>query len=387
LSATASDLSRQARPEYTRAVSSRAESPDLARIPSLDGVRGIAILLVLFHHAQQHWPWPPLLHPLAEAGWSGVDLFFALSGFLITGILLRGRGAPRGLAKFWVRRALRIFPPAYATIGLCYWLSTQGAEGFAPQSTETWTWFLLYGGNLYVVAHGWPSIETLAVMWSLAIEEQFYFVWPLVTRWAPRVVIALVAVALVVIGPMFRAWLWPEHRTMSAMSTLGRCDALAMGALLAMAIERPTLRAWIGRFASLLAVPATLATIWMCSLPMEDPEWLSVYRHSLTALGYTTLVAAGAVPSGWLGRWLRVRWLRWLGERSYGIYLLHFMVRPLYARWTDPLLDRGMASSIGWMLTVCACAALSFRLFEKPILGLRDPIERALGLASRPRAS
>jgi peptidoglycan/LPS O-acetylase OafA/YrhL len=351
-----------------------------ARVPSLDGARGIAILLVLLHHGGQMFSTPRLLHPLVWAGWSGVDLFFVLSGFLITGILLRGKGAPRQLASFWVRRALRIFPLAYASLLACFVLSELGAPGMPPMRGETWAWFAFYAGNIYVMTQGWPPIAAISVTWSLAIEEQFYFVWPLVVRFASRWGVAIVALLLFASGPFFRIALWGDYGGMATVFTLARTDPLAVGALLALLLSIPSARFWVSAISGVLFLPCLALTLALATERLPEPEWLWPYRVSVIAIGFAPLVAAAAAPRPWVEKLLGPRWLRWIGERSYGIYLFHYIVGPMFAAWTREWLDGGMASMAGWLASTFALAALSFRAFEQPILSRRSALERRLGL-------
>lgn len=348
-------------------------------------MRGIAVLLVLFHHAGQLWTLPRAIHPLVWAGWSGVDLFFVLSGFLITGILLRGRTGPRPLTTFWARRALRIFPLAYLVLFLCFLASEAGAPGTRPIPGETWAWYALYGGNFHIMAHGWPPIAAMAVTWSLAIEEQFYFVWPLVVRFSPRWLIALVALGLAVLAPLARRWLFEDYGPMATVFTLARTDGLALGALLALALEAPRLRTFVRAGAHVLLAPALVATFALATERLGEPAWLRDYRLTLIAAGYTVLVAAAATALRPLERVLATRWLRWVGARSYGIYLFHYLVAPLYATLTAPWLDGGVASALGWVAVTFALSALSFALYEAPLLALRPALERRLGLRAGAR--
>ena len=182
-------------------------------VPALDGVRGVAILLViLFHHTlmRQQTPLDRVYASIARLGWSGVDLFFVLSGFLITGILCDAKGSPRSYRNFYVRRTLRIFPLYYAfvfftlTIAPWLWPDTPLAEMARAEmrdTSEAWSW--LYLSNiLFALKEGFGH-PNLAVTWSLAIEEQFYLVWPLLVAGLGRHTLmwtcgGLMAVALAV---------------------------------------------------------------------------------------------------------------------------------------------------------------------------------------------
>jgi peptidoglycan/LPS O-acetylase OafA/YrhL len=171
------------------------------RVVALDGVRGIACLLVLVHHSGRGVGASAaagIFNRISAAGWVGVDLFFVLSGFLITELLLEARGRPGGLRRFWLRRACRILPLAYAFLALVFLSPIWRRESWHPALAAEQIWFWSYTNNWLALWR--PSLDhgVLGHFWSLAIEEQFYLVWPIVTLLlAPRY---LARLCLLVLG-------------------------------------------------------------------------------------------------------------------------------------------------------------------------------------------
>ncbi|HEY7898160.1 MAG TPA: acyltransferase, partial [Gemmatimonadaceae bacterium] len=234
----------------------------------LDGLRGIAILLVLIHHfgavmtPASHVDYL-FLHVTGWA-WVGVDLFFVLSGFLITGILLESIDDPRYYRTFYARRALRVFPLYYAfllalsfiilpliRLLAAHGVVSVGAEWLGnPVTRQPQIW--LYLTNHLIAVRGFAAVPAFtAVFWSLAVEEQFYLVWPTVVRHMQREYLLWFAYAAIVVAFCFRVWIhfsgtWSPDA--AYVLTLARMDALAVGAVIAMLVRRPDavvrLRRW-----------------------------------------------------------------------------------------------------------------------------------------------
>lgn len=349
-----------------------------AHAPALDGVRGIAIALVLVHHTKHFFAIPDWFGGLSEAGWSGVDLFFVLSGFLISTILLRGKGRPRQLRTFWARRALRIFPLAYLVLLTLYVGVQVGAPGMLnPIPTETWWWFALYAGNIHITLHGWPPLGGLATVWSLAIEEQYYMVWPLVVRFLPRVVLPLFLLVLVGIAPFTREYVATRYGGPAALVfPLGRADSLAIGGLLAMLVESPRTQHVTLRACRLLALPGLVGGMLIAQLPHADmPTWFPRAQYSLIALAYAPLVAAAVRPGPVLTWLLTPRPLRVLGERSYGVYMWHYMLGPVALTWFGVSPTSSLPGILTWLALVWALASFTYTYFERPILRLKEHFE------------
>src|SRR5215469_3750176 len=203
------------------------------RLPQLDGIRGLAILVVILHNESVKYPFLYLDRIFAN-GWMGVDLFFVLSGFLITGILLNTK-QPKGYFKnFYARRCLRIWPLYYSSIFLMFVIIPflQPSDGqIIFQRSEPWWAYPFYLQN-FLVKNPAAAAGLLGVTWSLAIEEQFYFVWPIIIRSCPRAVLQRIAIGIICASPFLRMFL-SSHAVDLYSNTFSRLDGLMAGALLA----------------------------------------------------------------------------------------------------------------------------------------------------------
>ncbi len=357
----------------------------------LDGLRGLAILGVLCAHFLNRWPGDgPLDRALIAAlglGWAGVDLFFVLSGLLITGILVDTLGGRGWWSSFLVRRALRIFPLYYLALALFGWL------GPALGLIDPWTfgrwgwWYWAYLGNWAFAFQ--QVIPPLSHFWSLAVEEQFYLGWPLVVLAARGRRLAWVAGALFLAGPLLRAWVvygtgWPAGSAYRV--TPGRLDQLALGALLAVSLRdawlRPLLlRAWpalaAGGAAGFLALGLANGPFDMHRAPLE------LWSHTLLGLAFAGLLVAAVATEGTgapLQRLLRARPLQVLGRVSYGVYVLHYFVHLTALAWLGarPWGAALLGDRAGYALYAAlgaggsvALAEVSWRLVERPALSLK----------------
>ena len=211
-------------------------------IPELQGLRGLAVLGVVIYHCHPRLEGTPF-YRASLWGWAGVNLFFVLSGFLITSILLEARGKPRYFRNFYARRALRIWPVYVLVLVVCYlnapWFV--GLPVFEAISTAPWWVYILFLQNLFHLALP-PSIGPT---WSLAIEEQYYFLWAPVVRLLARPwALAVFLGGALIASPLFRmghfGWITPTH-------SLTHLDGIAMGSLLAIGLHtlRLSRRAWL----------------------------------------------------------------------------------------------------------------------------------------------
>ena len=368
--------------------------PQAGFIPALDGLRGIAIIVVMLHHFTYYRPASGidgLIGDVLFFGWTGVDLFFVLSGFLITGILLDTRGSKHYFTTFYARRTLRIFPLYYLVLFLAFVVLPKfpavhavliGQEAGVDLPPQWPYWF--YWTNFSIVDHGWLH-GWLDVGWSLAIEEQFYLVWPLVIWLCPPRLIAPLCGVILLAEPIARIYaresdypsLWVY------LLTWYRLDGLATGALLAVAQRRgllPLLDRWVP-----VVVIAGVAGIIVCTIMGGHTwwwnRWMQQYGYSLIAItAGAMLVSAINRPADSLWpRMLSAGWLRAFGKYSYGLYLIHapvmravreYVFDPLEyetsAPWSAQMLFYGAATAPAFAL-----AWLSWRLFEAPILRLK----------------
>ncbi len=182
-------------------------------LPEVDGLRGLAILLVLWYHApflfrqlpefsaeQTPWSTLGLIGRMSLGGWIGVDLFFVISGFLITLILLRIKDRAGSTLAFWGRRGLRILPLALLYLAVLIGLTSIGDPLNMIPSFDGWAWYALYLGNIHIAMYGWQPLAVM-ILWSLAIEEQFYLIWPFIVRLCTADQLLRSSVALIVIAP------------------------------------------------------------------------------------------------------------------------------------------------------------------------------------------
>jgi peptidoglycan/LPS O-acetylase OafA/YrhL len=365
----------------------------IERIPALDAVRGIAILLVVFLHfgvsadfiAHSHAAAAVWLDRVFYNGWAGVDLFFVLSGFLITSILVASKGQPHYFRRFYGRRALRIFPLYYLTLALGLIAVPMLAPGYAPQllqqagAGQIWLW--TYSLNIAMSFGVIANAGVLGHFWTLAIEEQYYLVWPWLVKTLSGRSVLVVCGALAIGALIGRiAWMALGLEWGGAYRfTPTRIDALAIGSMLALLVQRPGWRTTLMRVAPSGFATGLAAVIAMnLALPRFYPsEWAVVtFGHSVLAAMFACLILLALRTPTPLP--LRSRTLRALGKYSYGIYVWHwplhdlllipYNARPVAAHpgFFDPLLflAAGVVLSIvlGW---------LSYTLFERPFLGLK----------------
>ena len=359
-----------------------------ARLPTLDGLRAIAILLVVPHNLNLMITAGGLAHVFIAAlyrGWIGVQLFFVLSGFLITGILLDARDAPDYYRSFFVRRVLRIFPLYYATLLVLFVLLP--AFGLLPASfkrdamAELSLW--AYFSNWYGAIHQGP--DAVSHFWSLAVEEQFYLLWPFVihrrsAEWVMRLCFAIALAALALRVAML---LTGTPGVYTFLAT--RMDALALGAAAAAAFRVPSAASWAlnhPRFLLGAGLFALFAGGLISRGYYTDGITLSV-GFTFLAVAFALLVAAGVAADrlgagGWLGV-LRWTFLRRVAKYSYAMYVLsvplHFLVgKPvLSALGLDPgsVVVGFTYIVVGTALSFLAAAA-SFHLLEVHFLNLKN---------------
>jgi len=350
-----------------------AKGPHLTYRPGLDGLRALAVIGVFLYHMRTHAPWLP-------GGFLGVDLFFVLSGYLITSILLIEWDHHRriDLLRFWGRRARRLFPAVVVVVLGSLLLSAIFARAdLAKTRSDTLSslfyynnWHQIIANESYFNRMGLPSL--LTHFWSLAVEEQFYIVWPLVL--VPALIFfgrryLMLGVAVGIAASATEMWLLypgPSNPSRVYYGTDTRLFLLLMGIELALVwpyVER------IRRSLPLLDLLGFVAlgiTIWLFVTLVDFDSVIYQGGDLAAAFCFAVLIGAVAHPRSLIGKAFGVAPLRWIGERSYGIYLWHWpilaLTRPgVDVRWTGPGLVIAQAA-----LTVAA-AALSYRFVEQPI--------------------
>jgi peptidoglycan/LPS O-acetylase OafA/YrhL len=366
---------------------------DCNRIRELDGLRGVAIgMVVIYHFFQSTLAVPPgsalaYLQAAARLSWTGVDLFFVLSGFLIGGILLDSRASTNYYSVFYKRRFFRIIPIYLVTLLLAPVLVSLGlgpAGNHAvslARDAAPWYAYLTFTQNFWMTHLGTLGANGLGMTWSLAIEEQFYLMLPLYIRalsgrWLVRALLIGICSAplLRVLLLQFHSADWVGIYTMM----LCRADALLLGVLAAVTLRNDRWRERIhgAGLAFYVLIPILLLGLAFLTLrawSMTSPLMKSI-GFTWVALFYVAILLFVLTrPGSALSKALRMKWLCWLGTLAYGIYLFHQPVQNLLFGliWGHGVPITGGATLVATLGALCLTlllAALSWRYFEQPLI-------------------
>ncbi len=377
------------------------------RVPFLDGIRGVAILLVLIHHANKTGQISLLdtwFMNFTQSCWVGVDLFFVLSGFLITGILLDTKTSGHFFKSFYARRIVRIFPLYYLTLFLYFYVyqpffAAGDMDLRALKDDQLWYW--AYLSNVHTSMHGtWPRAGHMIHLWSVSIEEQFYMLWPTVVFFASRKRLKFICLCCLVGSPLLRALLMASYAgpIPTYVSSATRLDGLVLGALIAIMIRRPDEIMRLTR--NLRAAGAASVAIVIGFFVMEgglNMTRVFDYKGSLNAYNFlmmTVAILAVAFIFAWLlvealiaspnslfVRLLSGRVLRVFGKYSYCIYMWHMpILLILLSQGLTPgkfpvifgsqILGQTILYTVFIGLSLIA-AMISWNLFEKQFLKLK----------------
>ncbi|MEO6036850.1 MAG: acyltransferase, partial [Saprospiraceae bacterium] len=374
--------------------------PFPGKVPALDGVRGIAILVVMLNHffLRPLIPNTPFWK-LIDSGWLGVDLFFVLSGFLITGILLDTKHRPRYWITFFSRRVLRIFPLYYFAV-LVVWLEIIFIE-HAPERLHDYSsmwWFVLFLPNVALALNGdWvyqSNYLGINHLWSVAVEEQFYLAWPLIVKLLPPRVLAFVCVGIIYYSFPLRNLVDRQFSTDGSWSMASyvlpycRMDALAAGCFLAVFFRL----GWNHR----IPYDRWIIRGLLCWMGWKVSQSLlysgDQFQGTLSALFFASFLylALNQHPKALVRRLCERPFLMHLGVYSYGLYVFHQMFRYIWmALFGDRLLLSGWPPVVIQTVYILLAfggtyvlARLSWALLEKPFLKLKDvwaPVEKQTG--------
>jgi len=370
--------------------------PDLGgRIPELDGLRGLAIAMILVtHYLLLIYSAPfgsPVAHLLAmgRLGWTGVDLFFVLSGFLIGGILIDARDSSSYFRVFYTRRFFRIVPIYGLFLLANFSFLVAIHAGKAPvfswllRDELPWAPYALFLQNFWMAGRNTMGVASLGLTWSLAIEEQFYLTLPLLVRVLdPRRLLSVV-VGGIVGAPLLRIalhLLWPEKLTCWFVLMPCRADALFFGVLGAIIFRKNECRSWLESHGSLqrLFLYVLLSGVAYLTLKVSDTGGFTMLAGGLTWMAvfyFSLLLYALTQKNSMVNLLLRSKWLTWLGTIAYGVYLFHAGILILISHpfWPKPLLTDKFSdlwvSVLALFITLLVCR-FSWVYFEKPLVQL-----------------
>jgi peptidoglycan/LPS O-acetylase OafA/YrhL len=376
----------------------------LGHILALDGVRGVAILLVLLNHFSPEGAYDnrfaKIFQPITARMTIGVDLFFVLSGYLITGILLRSRSSERYFRNFYFRRALRIFPLYYfVLILLAIGLQTIPSWKNLDSLRHAWPWYWFYGTNYLVCRSGFSALDhkqvSLGHFWSLAVEEHFYLFWPFIVWLCSDRALIRVCIALIIIAPLCRAYavFTGQPPLVHYVATQCRMDTLALGALLAVLLQWNTPAELLRRFGKFALFCTAAALIGMCigdpvihlrSSAIHLGQPLGVLRYSFVAFAWAAFIVIALNGANFTARILSQPWLRFFGVYSYGMYIYHrIILNTLTTQFSMRRLSyhgkfwTGIIPHYALCLGTTALIALaSYHLFEKHFLKLKRFFEK-----------
>jgi peptidoglycan/LPS O-acetylase OafA/YrhL len=370
-----------------------------ARIPELDGLRGFAILLILLYHyvycgfaLDDKSLFAVPVHFVFSLAWSGVDLFFVLSGFLIGGILIDQRNTENYFKTFYIRRVCRIFPLYFLWLALFIvlfllishryhqeWFTSL----FDQQGIPQWVYFLFLQ-NVHVATSGLFGSAWLGVTWSLAVEEQFYTLMPLIIWLVPARKLPHLLVLLILSVPLFRIYLYLYHPNIFQYVLLPcRADALLLGVLCAFLLRNEPTRLWLetnqSRLFQMLVILMS-GIVYLAYITNDKDHFHVTNLFEITSWGYTWLASFYAclllvlvtARNGMIVGVMRLSLLRNLGIIAYGVYLIHTVINVLAhgIMGKEPIiknLSDGLMTFAALIATLFL-ARFSWRVLEKPII-------------------
>ncbi len=355
----------------------------MKRLPALDALRGIAILIVLIYHYVPEPYRPPLF-------WSGVDLFFVLSGFLISDILLKNVEARNYYLTFYIRRAARIIPLYWLLLVIFAILMKTVPEllgSSAAKHLPFWSYLTFTQNFLYSARNFWRD-PWMDVTWSLALEEQFYIFLSISVRYLKKRYLAGLAIFLILLAPVLR--FFADSPLAAYQLPLQRADSLMLGVLISILWQSGKARNFIQEHKKyyLIALPfffAGIAYLVFAKTGLGNPLGHFILAFFYADLLLLALVSSPEKPGLLFGN----KFLGWLGLRSYGIYLLHKPVRLVFV-----MLLAGTSIVLEpWVSILVTCvllfliAELSYRFVERPIMNLGHHIKYQMPQSAEPGAS
>jgi peptidoglycan/LPS O-acetylase OafA/YrhL len=374
------------------------------RLGALDGLRGVAVLAVIACHIQAFFPKQPtkwierLYYGFVAMGWSGVDLFFVLSGFLITRILLENKGSDRYFSSFYGRRILRIWPLYYGLCALAIIIIPAIHIDYFSRSSYFWTsdgdtfYYWVFLNNFYNILPIRQNTPFLLATWSLGIEEQFYLIWPLlIWRLGARAALRAILIVFVTTILLRNALYFGGYASAETVyyMTFTHLDGIAIGSILSIAwVKRNNFSVLLQLFRLQLYVSAPLLLLISayCSLYPSGLSHISLHPimiaagYTLCALTFSGLLLNCIDRDNVVTNLFNLSVLRSCGRYSYAMYLFHFpilffvviLIRRLGAdsgRWFQILI--GPTVAITGLFVTYLAAALSWHALERRVLALK----------------
>lgn len=381
-------------------------SPGQSRNIRLDGLRGLAILAVVLYHLglNFHATSKPeyALETLLHMGWAGVDLFFVLSGYLITGILLRTRESPDYFRNFYARRILRILPLYFLVLTFFLLIVPNlliilhPTDFWLPGADHDQAWYWVFLSNIHIALTNQFQHATLGVTWSLSVEEHFYLVWPLIVLLVSRNNLVLICTMLIFLSPAIRALMLSSDVPTLAVfvMTYARLDGLAAGALIALLTTEKGKYAKLEKWSKIMLPLSALALVALVVAIRNDTGIIiddikkTLFGHPwMQTIGYSLVIIFSASllvrlihhhHTNWLDRLFASRIFTTLGKYSYAMYLFHSFVIIMtgtylfdYRRYPEWGLASFAAFALLAILLTLVLAWISWQVIEAPCLRLK----------------
>ena len=344
--------------------------------PGIDGLRGLAVILVLIYHNFFYLE-------ITWYGQFGVDLFFVISGFLITEILLKSISSEKYFTSFYGRRLVRIFPIYYLCLALIFFILPDQLlldTGFNTSRADQW-WFWAYLQNWFIATQSAPiGAGPLTHFWTLAVEEQFYLLWPLIIffiRDLKKLLVTCIAILIIINLIRFFTWFYFIDNIDQLSFTLTRCDGILLGSILAVLNQT-------GQFQKSILLKITsiilifLNGIYFLLGPVFDlrPNYLNIAGFTSISICFTwVLYLTISNPRSIFQKTLLIYPLKFFGKYSYGIYVFHFpvmfLLHPTLEKWLWPLFGNRFPETLLLICIEVIVAIIVYHLYEKHFLKLK----------------
>ena len=362
-------------PDQGQSLPTAAEQAPTRRIPGLDGLRALAVIAVVWHHSHPGYSGLPLSHN----GFLGVDMFFVLSGFLITTLLLQEQRTTGtvSLIGFYIRRSLRIFPLYYAVLLLmAIFFSVSNKSSNASVFMQELPWHAAYLSN-------WVSLKSMmAITWSLSTEEQFYLIWPPLFAWlGARAVWPLLAFLAANQGVNFG--FFDDFLNRSGMSVQSlpllqiTFTPILLGVLLAFGMKTPVVESFKSKVPTWALPLMVTVTLLIANTSGDIRGWPRLMFH-ISITGLIALLITS--PKSLVVKLLEWRPLTHIGTVSYGVYLFHMLVLHVVYRGVNfTMLTYPTLIFLLAMLFCVTVASFSYRFFELPLMTLKSRLHKLVG--------